>query len=151
MKRLFNTLALVILTGIQLYSQEAEWRHAAGTEGVYIAGIDVFRSNPDTLYVIGSQEVDNSFQPSILLRSTERGENWDSIAPYGTDIGVIKVDPTDSKILYVSRIGISWESNDIMISSDGVTTWQRLFRGRIFPSPVIEIDPVNPKIVYASE
>ncbi len=66
----------------------------------------------------------------------------------GTDIGALKVDPYNSKLLYASVFGHVIESNDVIMSTDCGVTWKLLFIGRVSPAPVIEIDPVDNKTVY---
>ncbi|MBI1805568.1 MAG: hypothetical protein HYR76_00790 [Ignavibacteria bacterium] len=129
--------SLLVFT-LESYSQQSRWRLAKETAGNPIAAVDIYRRDPDTLYAIGSK----------ILRSADRGQHWDTVNAWGTDVGALKVDPTNSQILYLSRFGFTIQGNDVSTSTDGGYNWSPVFIGRIFPAPVIEIDPVDPKTVY---
>ncbi|MBI1805567.1 MAG: T9SS type A sorting domain-containing protein [Ignavibacteria bacterium] len=136
----FLSLAIVEFLFIALAGgQVDQWRVASGTARYIPAALDIYRSNPDTLYAIGD---------SGTKRSTNRGERWDSIHGPRTDIGAIRVDPYDSKIIYASAFGRRLESNDVLMTTDGGTNWRDLFAGSIYPVAVIEIDPANYKTAY---
>jgi photosystem II stability/assembly factor-like uncharacterized protein len=66
----------------------------------------------------------------------------------GAALGALKVDPSSSQIIYASHPGLDPESNDISISTDGGYTWNCVFRGRRFITPVVEVDPVDRNTVY---
>ncbi|MBI1807172.1 MAG: T9SS type A sorting domain-containing protein [Ignavibacteria bacterium] len=106
-----------------------------------MVAIDVYRGDPDTVYAIGDS----------IIRSTDRGVHWETLQgrPWGTDVGELKVDPTNSQIVYISIISVGRiESNDAFMSTDGGRNWRFLFPGSVFPVHVIEIDPSDPKTVY---
>jgi len=151
--RLILIDVLLMLLANELYSQSISWRLAAGTTGFYPAAIDVYQKTPDTLYAIGFLQPSTYTTMNRCLISTDRGEDWDSTwAPgMGTDYGAIKIDPTDSRTIYTSMISFTIESNDVNMTTDGGQTWLPLFSGRGNPSPLIIIDPVNPRIVYAAQ
>ncbi|MBI2344749.1 T9SS type A sorting domain-containing protein [Candidatus Dependentiae bacterium] len=115
-----------------------QWKLAKGSEGIPIADIDIYYNDPDTMYAIGEK----------MLLSTDNGKNWFVINGPNTDIGAIKIDPFNSKIVYISHYGLDDQSNDISITTDGFQTWKRLFIGRRSLSPIIEIDPIDKKTVY---
>ena len=125
------------------------WRLAKGTEGFAAADIDIYYSDPDTMYAIGGwTNGDTTFHSGFLI-STDRGENWEVIRNCpATDVGAVRVDPFDSKRIYVSVYGFDDESNDIWMTKDGGVTWTRLFGGRSYPAAVVEIDPVDLQTVY---
>ena len=117
----------------------AQWRLATGSAGIWISDIDIYYTNHNTMYALGGR----------LLISTDRGETWDTITPgFSSDVGAVKVDPFDSKTIYVSSFGFVPESNNINMTTDGGQTWQLLFIGFEHPSPVIEFDPVDLRTVY---
>ncbi len=120
-------------------AQQPAWRLANGTANNGIAAIDIYRHDPDTLYAIGIHGI---------IRSIDRGENWDSLHYFDADVGGIRVDPNNSQELYVSKRGIIIESNDIVMSTNGGTVWNLLFIGNSYPVPVVEIDPTNSATVY---
>ncbi len=125
------------------------WRLTKGSEGFAAADIDIYYSHPDTMYAIGGwiNKDTAAVRGSGLLLSTDRG--WKVVGKsLSTDVGAIKVDPYDSKRIYASVYGIDDQSNDIWMTKDGGISWNRIFGGRGYPAPVVEIDPVNLRTVY---
>jgi photosystem II stability/assembly factor-like uncharacterized protein len=120
-------------------AQQPPWRLAEGTEGTILADIEIFPSNPDTMFAIGSQ----------FLISTDRGEQWRPLEGPLADDGAVRVDSYNSRIIYASHYGLSEYGNDISITTDGGTTWTREFIGRGWSLPFVEIDPIGHRSVYA--
>ena len=117
-----RVLFVVCLAGLgQVLSQQPAWRLASGTPGTPVRGVDVFRAGPDTMFAICSR---------YTWRSTDRGENWDSISWPGTDFG------------------LDIHSNDPLLSTDAGGTWSTPFIGRFYSTAVFEFDPVEPSTVY---
>src|SRR4030042_2153073 len=102
-----------------LPAQQPAWRQASCTEGVRISDIDIYYTNPDTLYAFGF--------PSFLL-STDNGENWNNISS-GLYHGVISIDPFDSKRIYLNHDILPFYGNEVMKSIDGGLNWVSLFWG----------------------
>jgi len=141
MKRMYILLFIIISYSL-IYSQD--WQVANGTSGNPIAAISIYQSDPDTIFALGA-----GYQYGTgLFRSTDGGSSWDSIGDRGTDIGALKVDQFNSKLLYASVFGYDLESNNIEISTDGGLTWEVVYIGRVDPAPVVEIDPIDNKTVY---
>ena len=124
------------------FAQQPAWRLADGTKGFRISDVEFYCSNPDSLYALG----DRSF-----LLSTDRGEHWDSISP-GFRKGSIKIDPFDSKRIYLNHEFLPYYGNQILLSTDGGINWTWLFGGMASPFsldlPIIEIDPVDLNTIY---
>lgn len=122
-------------------SQNPPWRLATGSSGIPIWDIDVYHSNPDTVYAYGEQ----------FLLSTDRGEHW-TVVNSGTPINsFIAVDPLDSKTIYLSASDLDFYGNDVLKTTDGGLNWDTLFVGVCLPCwPLVEIDPVDLTTVYAS-
>ena len=157
----YITLFLITLMMITtLSAQQSAWRRANGTEGIRISDIEIYYSNPDTLYASGFG----------LMLSTDRGENWqivslnpqgkhsintaaeNAFSGYGTVLGI---DPFNSKQLYLNHAGLPFDGNEVLMSVDGGLNWNSLFRGRCEPSPgcdspIIEIDPFDLNTIYTS-
>lgn len=152
-KKINLTVALLQFLSILSFNSllAQTWRLAKGSEGFAAVDIDIYYSNPDTMYAIGGwiNKDTAAARGSGLLISTDRGESWNVVrnSP-STDVGAIKVDPYDSKRIYVSVYGIDDESNDIWMTKDGGISWKRIFGGRGYPAPVVEIDPVDLRTVY---
>ncbi|MBI1803868.1 MAG: T9SS type A sorting domain-containing protein [Ignavibacteriae bacterium] len=138
MKLLIQVSLLMSLVTSSSFSQQAPWRRSSGTYGL-TAALDLYRKDPDTLYAINLESI---------IRSPDGGGHWDTVASWGTDIGALRIDPTNSQIVYVSHMGLRLESNDILMSTDGGAYWRLLFTGIGYPVAVIEIDPKDSKTVY---
>lgn len=136
-KSILLFLSALLITS-SLSAQQPPWRRANGSAGIFIADIDVYHHNPDTLYAIGDQ----------FLMSIDRGEHWNPANGPFTDIGALKIDPSNSNIIYASHYSFAWGANDISITRNGGQTWELLFTGRFFPAPVVEIDPADLQTVY---
>jgi photosystem II stability/assembly factor-like uncharacterized protein len=130
---------LILILIFSSYDSAQQWQLSNGSSGNSIAAIDIYRSHPEIIYAIGE---------SGMLKSTDCGNNWDSLNFLNTDIGALKIDPYNYKIFYASVFGLDLESNDIVISKDGGLTWEHRFTGRISPAPVVEIDPLDHNTVY---
>ena len=145
-KSILFILFLILLNGF-IPAQQTPWRLANGTEGIRMSDIDIYFSNPDSLYAMG-QGING-----VFLLSTDRGENWDSIA--GTPIhGVFKIDPFDSRKIYLNHDILPFYGNEVLMSIDRGLNWTSLFWGIGHPpyvdAPIIEIDPVDLTTVYVS-
>jgi hypothetical protein len=142
------------ITSVAL-TQQLQWRLARGTDQVYIAAMDLYRNTnngPDTLYAMGftdSADI-NARHNSIFLRSLDNGETWDSISNMGGGSGAMKVDPSNARIVYAQHPGMSPQGEDLSMSTDGGFTWSLVWRGNIFPSAVLEIDPVDRTTIWAA-
>jgi len=122
-------------------SHAGGWKRVPSTAGHWVASIEVFPGNADTVYAIS----DKGF-----LRSTDAGMQWDSIHALKTDIGDIAIDPGDSRRIHVSHWGLDFESNDISVTTDGGSSWTfSIFMGHQFPTAIVEYDPNNSSTIYA--
>ena len=134
-------LSVLALLFSHVLSQQPTWRLANGTAGNWVNGVDFVRAHPDTMYALCRFN---------FLRSTDRGENWDSISWARAHYGGIGIDPTNSQVIYISIDGMRLESNDTYRSMDGGRTWgsNPLFIGFGYAVKVIEFDPVKAGTVY---
>ncbi len=125
-----------------LIPQQNNWMLLSSTAGNAVTAIDIYKQNPDTLYA-------TSF--NYTLRSIDNGKTWDSISYQTALFGAIKVDPSNSKKVYMSCDGFSLESNDLWYTSniDSMNLWKLLPIGHRITEYVIEIDPINSEYVYA--
>jgi hypothetical protein len=148
-----NRLPTIIICLFALHfftnAQVALWRRAEGTEKLPIFGLDLYRKNPDTLYSSGLRRVALYNVHDLFMRSTNRGETWDSVfrSPTIAEPGAIYVDPENSQILYIMVPNLTG-GNDLLKSTNGGATWKTLFDNPTFPSYVFEIDPLHPNIMY---
>jgi photosystem II stability/assembly factor-like uncharacterized protein len=144
---LYLLIAISLLFTCSSFSQQ--WHLAGGTENYYMAGLDIYRSNPDTLYATGRNLAKVNSLVYDVLRSTDKGEHWDSISSLGTGGGVIRVDPYDSRLIYASAAGRN--TSHVYLSTDGGNTWTHLFGGGagLTSGEDVQIDPANHNTIYA--
>jgi len=122
-----------------------------------IGAIGIASSNPDVIYV-GTGEADMRSQISYgngMYKSTDAGKTWAHLGLDGTrQIGRVIVDRTNPDIVFVAALGHVYGSNPdrgVFRSRDGGQTWQKvLFKNDNVGAIDLAIDPVNPKVVYAS-
>src|SRR5258708_26314513 len=146
----FTIIVVSLLALYELsFTQQLPWHRAKGTEGIDAVGMDVYRKDPDTLYAVGLRVKNGSGGPSLTLRSTDRGVSWDSIYTGACD-GAIKVNPINSEIVYATFDTYCFVPT-VNITTNGGVTWRKLFEGRDYPIVVIEIDPMNPNVVYVGD
>jgi photosystem II stability/assembly factor-like uncharacterized protein len=89
-----------------------------------------------------------------VYRSTDAGETWTRLGLADTErIARIRVDPRDADVAYVAALGHEWGANDergLFKTTDGGKTWQKiLFVDNDTGCSDVELDPSNPRIVYA--
>jgi len=121
-----------------------------------IGAITVAPSDPNVIWV-GTGEGDPRNTASFgdgVYRSTDAGDTWKHLGLIETErIKRIKVDPRDPDIAYVAALGRAWGPNDergVFKTTDGGKTWTRtLFIDRDSGCSDIDIDPQNPRILYA--
>ena len=138
MKTFYNIIPLIFLPIIFLYPQ---WRFANGTEGVRISDVEIYYSDPDSVYAVGNG----------LMLSTDRGENWTTVGTAAS--GVFKIDPFDSKRIYLNHSALPFDGNEVRMTTDAGLNWESLFTGHGPPwidQPVVEIDPVDLTTVYVT-
>ncbi len=128
-----------------------------GYFGGSIGAVTVAPSDPNVIYVgEGEQTVrGNVSSGNGLWRSTDAGDTWKFIGLKGTEhIGRITVHPTNPDILYVAAMGNLWKPNNergLYRSKDGGETWERILYVSDKAGAVdINLDPNNPRIMYAS-
>jgi photosystem II stability/assembly factor-like uncharacterized protein len=122
-----------------------------------IGSIAVSESNPDILYVAsgeGLQRPDLSTGDGVY-KSTDAGKTWTHLAQLrdGQQIGQIAIDPRDPNKVFVAVTGHPYGPNaerGLYLTRDGGATFKRvLYSNDRTGASEVQIDPQNPKIVYA--
>jgi photosystem II stability/assembly factor-like uncharacterized protein len=121
-----------------------------------IGAITVAPSDPNVIWV-GTGEGDPRNTASFgdgVYRSTDAGDTWKHLGLNETErIKRIKVDPRDPDIAYVAALGRAWGPNEergVFKTTDGGKTWTKaLFVDKDSGCSDIDLDPQNPRIVYA--
>jgi photosystem II stability/assembly factor-like uncharacterized protein len=92
-----------------------------------------------------------------LYKSTDAGATWTRVGLEGSEhIGNIKIDPRNSNVVYVAAQGPLWNSGGdrgLYKTMDGGKTWKMILPAQSMPDTganEIQIDPLNPDILYAS-
>jgi photosystem II stability/assembly factor-like uncharacterized protein len=118
-----------------------QWRLANGTAGILIFDVEIYYSDPDTVYALGNG----------LMLSIDRGENWTTVGSGSS--GVFKIDPFDSKRMYLNHDILPFDGNEVKMTTDAGLNWETLFIGHGPPwidQPLVEIDPVDLTTVYVT-
>lgn len=145
MKILIYILPFIFLHIEIIYPQ---WRLANGTEGIRIPDVEIYYSDPDSVYALGNG----------LMLSTDRGENWVTIgtknaALEGASGAVFKIDPFNSKRIYLNHSILPFDGNEVKMTTDAGLNWETLFTGHGPPyidQPIVEIDPLDLTTVYVT-
>ena len=137
--------------GIHWQSQFDEMPNAS------IGDIAIAPSDPNVVYV-GMGEPNNRQSSSIgngVYGTKDGGKTWTHLGLDETQsIGRIAVDPTNPSIVFVAAVGHLFGPNEdrgLYKSIDGGKTWKKVkFIDADTGFTDVQIDPVNPKIVYAA-
>ncbi len=122
-----------------------------------IGTIAVAESDPNVIYVgsgEGLQRPDLSTGDGVY-KSTDAGKTWVHLPDLrdGQQIGQIAIDPKDANKVFVAVTGHPYGPNKergLYRSLDGGKTWKNvLYVDELTGASDVEIDPSNPKIVYA--
>ncbi len=121
-----------------------------------VGAVAVCEANPDIVYIgTGERELRGNVQPGDgVYKSTDAGKTWKHIGL--KDVGTIselRVDPSQCDRVFAAGFGHYGEPNPergVYRSTDGGATWTKvLYRDDNTAAVAVEIDPVNPQVVYA--
>jgi len=121
-----------------------------------IGTIAVSLSDPETVYVgsgEGLQRPDLSTGDGVY-KSTDGGATWTHLGlSDGQQIGKIAIDPKDANRVFVAVTGHPYGPNEergLFRTTDGGKTWKKvLYVNDKTGASEVQIDPQNPKIVFA--
>jgi photosystem II stability/assembly factor-like uncharacterized protein len=113
--------------------------------------------NPEVIWV-GTGETNPRNSVSFgdgLYRSTDGGKTWTHMGLSGTErISRILVHPKNSNVVLVGALGHAFgphPDRGVFLTTDGGKTWQKtLYVDPSHGVADLDIDPVNPNIVYAA-
>ncbi|MBS3914853.1 MAG: glycosyl hydrolase [Bacteroidetes bacterium] len=114
-------------------------------------------SNSATVWV-GSGENNNQRSVSYgngIYKSLDGGKSFTNMGLKNSEhIGMIKVDPRNSNVVYVAAYGPVWkEGGDrgLYKTEDGGKTWNRIYHvSENTGCNEIHLDPINPDVIYAA-
>lgn len=129
-----------------------------------IGCITIDPNNPETIWV-GTGENNGGRHiayGSGVFRSRDGGKTWQNMGLTASEhIGMIRVDPRDSNVIYVASQGPLWSGGGergLYKSTDGGTTWSKLLGNGLGNTALddqytgvseVHLDPRNPDVVYA--
>ncbi len=123
---------------------------------ISVGDIALEPGNPDVIWVgTGESNVRNSVSfGDGVYKSTDGGKNWKHMGLKDSNtISKVIVHPKNPDIVYVAAVGHAWGQNaerGVFMTTDGGKTWQKtLFIDNGHGASDLEIDPVNPNILYA--
>ena len=122
-----------------------------------VGALEIAPSDPNVVYA-GTGEVcirGNVMPGGGIYKSADAGRSWKFIGlGEAQTIGKIRVHPKDENLVYAAVFGHVFGPNPergIYRSKDGGSTWQRvLYKNDKTGGVDIELDPVNPRIIYAA-
>lgn len=128
-----------------------------GFFGGSIGAISVADSDHNVIYVGGGEKTvrGNVSSGYGVWKSENAGKSWSSIGLKDSrHISRIRIHPTNSDILWVAAMGNLYKDNrerGIFKSEDGGKTWKNvLFVNAGVGAVDLEVDPTNPRILYAN-
>ena len=123
-----------------------------------IGAITVDPNDPDKTIYVGTGEIWTRNSVSIgdgLYKTSDGGANWKNIGFEKSErISSIKINPKNSKEIYVSVLGALWSDSTergIYKTIDGGLTWEKiLYVDQKTGASDLIMDPTNPNILYAA-
>ncbi len=122
-----------------------------------IGAIAVAPSDPNVVYVASGEGL---HRPDLsvgdgIYRSADAGKTWEHLGLRdGEQIPALAIDPHDANRLFAAVLGHPYGPNQergIYRSTDGGTTWTKvLYKDANTGGADVQIDPMNPSVVYAS-
>ena len=121
-----------------------------------IGDVAVAPSNPNVVYV-GSGEGIQRPDLSVgngMYKSIDAGKTWTKLGLNdGQQIGRLAIDPTNENRVFVAVLGHPYGPNaerGVYRTNNGGKTWEKVFYIDENTGAIqVEVDPVNPQIVYA--
>ncbi|WP_421826718.1 WD40/YVTN/BNR-like repeat-containing protein [Larkinella sp.] len=122
-----------------------------------VGAIVVAPSDPNVIYVgMGESDIrSNISYGDGVYKSTDAGKTWKHMGLKMADaIGNIEVHPQNPDIAYVAALGNPFAPNKergVFRTTDGGKSWKHILaKNDSTGAAVVELDPNNPSIVYAS-
>ena len=141
------------------------WTTIFDDEDSYSIGcITLDPKNPDTIWVGTGENVSGRHVAygSGIYRSRDSGQTWENMGLADSEhIGMIRIDPRDSNVIYVASQGPLWSAGGergLYKSIDGGASWNKVLGDGLGDSEIddqytgvseVHLDPRNPDIIYA--
>ena len=135
-----------------------EWENLSdGYFGGSIGAITVAKSDPNVIYVGGGEKTvrGNVSSGYGIWKSVDAGKTWTASGLKNSrHVPRIAVHPTDYNIVYAGVLGNIYkptQDRGVYKSTDGGKSWRKvLFSNNNAGVVDLQIDPTNPRILYAS-
>lgn len=122
-----------------------------------VGALAVSESDPQVIYAgMGESTIrGNVSHGDGVYKSTDGGHSWKHLGLEATrNIGKVRVDPTNSDVVYVAALGHAHGPNrerGVYRSKDGGKTWEQvLFRAENAGVVDLSIDHTSPRVLYAA-
>jgi photosystem II stability/assembly factor-like uncharacterized protein len=141
------------------------WSTVFDDEDAYSIGcITIDPNNANTIWVGTGENVSGRHVAfgSGVYRSRDGGSTWENLGLDDSDhIGMIRVDPRDSNVVFVAAQGPLWSGGGergLYKTSDGGENWRKVLGDGLGNSDLddqytgvseVHIDPLNPDLMYA--
>ncbi len=134
------------------------WKPIFDKEGSYSTGcVTLDPNNPNVVWV-GTGEKDSQRSVAFgdgIYKSLDGGQNWENMGLEDSEhIGMITIDPRDSKVVYVAAQGPLWRSGGergVYRTTDGGASWERILHiSDDTGANEVHIDPRDPDVLYVS-
>jgi photosystem II stability/assembly factor-like uncharacterized protein len=133
------------------------WEPVFDAQDSYSIGcITLDPSNPDTIWVGSGENVSGRHvgYGDGVYRSRDAGKTWENLGLANSEhIGMIRVHPENSDIVYVAAQGPLWSAGGdrgLYKTTDGGETWDRILGGGEYTGvSEVHLDPRNPDVLYA--
>ncbi len=133
------------------------WKPVFESEGSYsIGSVTIDPNQPDVVWVGTGENVSGRHvgYGDGIYKSLDAGESWSRMGLEESEhIGMIRVDPRDSKVVYVAAQGPLWSGGGergLYKTVDGGDTWEKILGGGDYTGVnEVHLDPRNPDVLYA--
>lgn len=127
-------------------------------EGSFSIGCITMDPNNSSVIWVGTGENNNQRSVDMgdgLYKSIDGGDSWTNVGLKNSEhIGMIKVDPRNSDIVYVAAVGPLWSAGGdrgLYKTTDGGVTWNAILTVDEHTGVnEIHMDPRNPDVLYAT-
>ncbi|MEO1574025.1 MAG: glycosyl hydrolase, partial [Pseudomonadota bacterium] len=122
-----------------------------------IGSITLDPSNPSTIWAGTGENVSGRHvgYGDGVYRSLDGGQSWTNMGLKASEhIGMVRVDPRDSDVVYVAAQGPLWSAGGergLYKTTDGGETWEKILGGGDYTGVgEVHLDPRNPDVLYAN-
>ena len=133
------------------------WVPVFESEGSYSIGcVTIDPNEPDTVWVGTGENVSGRHvgYGDGIYKSLDAGASWTRMGLEDSEhIGMIRVDPRDSNVVYVAAQGPLWSAGGergLYRTVDGGESWEKILGGGDYTGVnEVHMDPRNPDVLYA--